>query len=182
MISSVLNNLFRQEIVPRAKFLYSTVKHIVLIEKLSNDLQDLINEIDREQSFAFMCPNCSGLMKISRTEPWEDWCYNCNTSWMKLFYGPQKIFKVEHSCVVWWVSATSEEEAITEVLECEKAAGCDLIKEGYWMGGGLDELVDEVSGYDAKHTTFGSDIDDTSNMWDEFVRDPSTRVMACSEW
>ena len=110
-------------------------------------------------------------------------CYKCTPFWMRLFYGPQKIFKGDDGCVVWWVSATSKKEAVEEVLQYERAAGCDLIKDEYWKEEeNLDDLAYEIGSCTAKQTIFYTDSGPDSTMWDEFVEDPSTHILGCSEW
>ena len=181
MISDILGDLFRREIIPRVKFLREMTEQIILIDE-SNSMLKLLEEEERERSFAFMCPHCSSFMRIDRKDPTYDYCKSCGKGYMELFFGAQRIFKVDDGCVTWWVSATSGKEAVEQVIEYEQAAGCDLIKEDYWDEEDLDQLVCDINVYDAIHTTFWSDLTEKSTMWEEFQRDSSTRVIGCSEW
>lgn len=175
------SNWFSKYVVPRVKFLREITEQVYCLTVLNDEMLRKHEEY-MENSFAFMCPNCSGLMRIDRKDPTYDYCNYCGKGYMELFFGAQRIFKVDDGCVTWWVSAASEEEAVQEVIKYEQAAGCDLIKEAYWEGYDLEDMAYDISPYDAIHTTFHYDTYKKSTMWDEFLRDNSTRVLACSEW
>lgn len=181
----MIGDWFREYILPEINFL-GMIKEQVHLLFILNDMEDKMREDELENSFAFCCPKCSGLMRIDRKEPWYSYCKYCNSDFIDLFYGAQKIFKVDDGCVAWWVVATDEKEAVQEVIEYERAAGCDLIKEEYWKEEDLDNYVCIISPDEAKNTIYYDEVrrkdSAYSNMWEEFCVDSSTRVVACSEW
>lgn len=181
MIKEVLIGLFKSKVAPQVKILQDLTEQIMLIDELYGAIKELDNK-EKKESFAFVCPNCSGSMRINKEDPQYDYCNSCGKGYMELFFGPQKIFKVDDGCVTWWVSATSDKEAVEQVIEYERAGGCELIKDDYWDKDDLDNLAYEISIEDAKRTLFWSDSYAKSTMWDEFVKDSSTHVIGCSEW
>jgi len=100
----------------------------------------------------------------------------------------EKLYKVDDGCVVWWVSAYTETDAVLQVIDYEKRGGCDIIAEGYWtdfgvMGTLVENLVTELDEETANKIAFyNEELDTISNMWDEFIKNPSIGVLACSEW
>ena len=176
MVSKFFNGFF----VLRIKFLSAAIKKEVEIDKCSELLNKYL-KLEQEENFPFMCPNCSGLMKVSREDPYGGMCYNCNTTLMELFFGPQKIFLVDDGCVSWWVSAKTEKEAVELVIEFELGGGCDVVAEGYWEGNYL-EFAREVSSKEASKLNYSDGYGRKSSIFEGFVRDHTDRVLACSEW
>lgn len=177
MVGKFLQDFF----VPRIKFLAEATKRIIAIDKCNKALDRLL-KLEQEENFPFMCPNCSGLMKVSREDPYGGCCYHCNTTLMELFFGPQKIFVVvDGGGVSWWVSAKSEEEAIDEVVDTEMFHGIDRLSNGCWTEV-YEMAAEEVTSKEASKLDYSEGYNRKSSIWNEFSRDSSSRVIACSEW
>jgi len=182
----MISKFLKKYIVPHVQFLHDFSEQALLIGEAYGGLEEtnfkLSNFLSKKSknTFPFMCPQCSCLLRIKKNICFDTVCYKCGTSFMEFFFGPQKIFLIDDRNTSWWVAAENSESAINEVLLYEKTNGLDLTEDDYW--GKKEWPVPILLTWQNANTYSFYSNTERKTIWDGFVWDSSTRVIACSEW
>lgn len=104
--------------------------------------------------------------------------------WMAASEQPRKertmrIYKLDDGHVRHWVHAEDEGDAL-RLLDHHLRDECDLDDEEIPTAGDLEVTLIDVA--KAAQTTFWEDQRPAGSLWGEYLRDPSRRYVACSEW
>ncbi|MEC7520124.1 MAG: hypothetical protein VYE22_09685 [Myxococcota bacterium] len=90
-----------------------------------------------------------------------------------------RIYKLDDGHVRHWVHAEDEGDAL-RLLDHHLRDECNLDDEEIPTAGDLEVTLIDVA--KAAQTTFWEDHRPAGSLWGEYLRDPSRRYVACSEW